>query len=141
MHTLIIDFTLAFPQAYIDVDILMELPLGVDVPKGEIRKDYVLFLFKNICGFEQASRTYFDYLCDHLRAKPIDMVPSRVDQCIWYTDGIILVIYIDECLMYSRKKSTADELKYQLSTTFIIIYGEDVNKYTGTPLSFSKHGP
>ena len=44
MHSPSIDFTLVFPQADTDVDIFVELPIGVDAPNGEVRKDYVLYL-------------------------------------------------------------------------------------------------
>ena len=43
MQTRSIYFTLAFSQADTDVEIFMELPLGVDGPKGGICKYYVLF--------------------------------------------------------------------------------------------------
>ena len=66
MYSCSIDFTLAFPQADTDVDIFMELPIGVNVPKGEVRKDYVLYLLRNIYGLKQASITYFEYLCGYL---------------------------------------------------------------------------
>ena len=105
-----IDFTLVFPQADTDADIFMELPIGVDVPKDETRNDYVLYLLKNLYGLRQSSNTYFEYLCDHLRATPIEMEPSRVDPYIWYKEGIILVIYVDDCLIFSKYKRMADEL-------------------------------
>ena len=89
MHSRSIDFTLAFPQADTDVDIFMELPIGVDVPKGKIRKDYVLYLLKNLYGLKQASKTYFEFLCGHLQADPIRMEKSKVDPCIWYKEGIV----------------------------------------------------
>ena len=82
IHLRSTDFILAFPQADTDVDIFMELPIGVDVPKDETINDYVVYLLKNLYGLRQASKTYFEYLCDHLRATPIKMEPSRVEPCI-----------------------------------------------------------
>ena len=57
-----IDFVLAFPQDYLDVDILMELPIGFVIDEaayGENRS-YVLKLNKNIYGLKQASLNWYD---------------------------------------------------------------------------------
>eukprot|EP00957_Ditylum_brightwellii_P140542 10707434-Ditylum_brightwellii.AAC.1 len=35
-----IDFILAFPQAKLDIDVFMELPIGVDPPNGASPKAY-----------------------------------------------------------------------------------------------------
>ena len=37
------------------------------------------------------------------------MEPSKVDLCIWYKEGLILVIYVDDCLIYSKDKKITDE--------------------------------
>ena len=58
IHSRSIDFTLSFPQTDTDVDIFMELPKGLDVSKGEIRKDYVLYLLNNLYRLKQASKAY-----------------------------------------------------------------------------------
>ena len=120
MHSRSIDFTLACPQADTDVDIFMELPIGVDVPKGEIRKDYVLYLLKNLYGLKQASKTYFEFLCGHLQAHPIGMGLSRVDPCVCYKEDIILIMYVDDCLIFSKSKKLTDELIDQLKEKFTL---------------------
>ena len=58
IHYRSIDFTLSFPQTDTDVDIFMELPKGLDVSKGGIRKDYVLYLLNNLYRLKQASKAY-----------------------------------------------------------------------------------
>ena len=138
MHSRSIDFTLAFPQADTDVDIFMELPIGVDVPKGKIRKDYVLYLLKNLYGLKQASKTYFEFLCGHLQADPIGMEPSRVDPCIWYKEGIVLVIYVDDCLIFSKEKPMADNLIKQLEIDFTLTDEGDVSTYLGVQVSLDE---
>ena len=138
MHFRSIDFTLAFPQADTDVDIFMELPIGVDVPNGEIRKDYVLYLLKNLYGLKQASKTYFEYLCSHLEAEPIGMESSRIDPCIWYKEGVILIIYVDDCLIFSKNKELADELIQQLRVNFTLTDEGSVESYLGVQVEFDK---
>ena len=138
MHSRSIDFTLAFLQADTDVDIFMELPIGVDVPKGKIRKEYVLYLLKNLYGLKQASKTYFEYLCGYLRADPIGMEPSRVDPCIWYKEDLILVIYVDDCLIYSKEKEATDELISQLRENFTLTDEGDVDTYLGVQVELNE---
>ena len=54
LHTKSIDFVLAYPQAYLDVDIYMELPQGFNVGPGSGR--YVLKLQNNLYGLKQAGQ-------------------------------------------------------------------------------------
>eukprot|EP00957_Ditylum_brightwellii_P143180 10909756-Ditylum_brightwellii.AAC.1 len=48
------DFVLAFPQADLDVDVFMELPIGMTVGSGH-RKDHMLGINKSIYGLKQSS--------------------------------------------------------------------------------------
>ena len=116
----------------------MELPIGVDVPKGEVRKDYVLYLLKNLYGLKQASKTYFEHLCGFLQADLIGMEPSRFAPCIWYKEGIILVIYVDDCLIYSKEKKDADELIDQLKENFTLTDEGNVDTYLGVQVSLNE---
>ena len=56
LHSKSIDFVLAFPQVDLDVDIWMELPMGIVVGSHESDSHgYVLKLKKSLYGFKQAS--------------------------------------------------------------------------------------
>ncbi len=57
-----IDFILAFPQAELDIDIWMYLPIGFQVDTENESKCYILKLNKSIYGFKQASITWFEKL-------------------------------------------------------------------------------
>jgi hypothetical protein len=54
-----IDFVLAFPQAELDINIWMYLPIGVQVDKENESKCYILKLNKSLYGLKQASHTGF----------------------------------------------------------------------------------
>lgn len=54
LHTRSIDFTLAYPQADVEVPIFMDIPVGFKVDSAE---RYVLELKKNLYGFKQAGKT------------------------------------------------------------------------------------
>ena len=77
-----IDFVLAFPQADLDVDIWMELPIGFD-PQEDPDKSprYVLKLNKNLYGLKQASFNWYEKLKEGLMNR--EFVPSEIDPCLY----------------------------------------------------------
>ncbi len=58
-----IDFVLAFPQTNLDVDICMELPMGIVInTKQDNPWAYILKLKKSLYGLKQASLNWFEKL-------------------------------------------------------------------------------
>ena len=56
LHSKSINFVLAFPQADLDIDFWMELPMGIVVGSHESKSHgYVLKLKKSLYGLKQAS--------------------------------------------------------------------------------------
>ena len=53
-----IDIVLAFPQADLNVNVYMELPIGLDGPGGG-KREYVLKLKKSLYGLKKASANWF----------------------------------------------------------------------------------
>jgi hypothetical protein len=51
-----IDFVLAFPQADVECDIYMEVPVGFDLKQK--KREFCLKLRKNIYGTKQAGRVW-----------------------------------------------------------------------------------
>lgn len=74
-HTCQIDFVLAFPQADVECDIYMAIPLGFNL-KGK-KKDYCLKLKKNIYGTKQGGKVWNKHLDKGL--KKLGYVPSKID--------------------------------------------------------------
>ena len=62
-----IDFVMAFPQADIDIDILMELP-EVIIPVGDEsnRRLYILKLNKSFYGLKQAYHNWYENIKQYL---------------------------------------------------------------------------
>ena len=56
-----IDFVLEFPQSDLDVNVYMDLPIGIDAPYGG-KRDYVLKLNKSLYSFKKDSENWFETL-------------------------------------------------------------------------------
>ena len=108
LSTSTIDFTLAFPQVDLDIDVFMELPTGMVGPDGS-RKRYVLKLNKSLYGLKQASHNWFMYLCNSLENR--GYVASSSDKCVFFKEGIILLIYVDDILIIGQDDSIVKDFK------------------------------
>ena len=90
-----IDFVQAFPQAPIQCDMYMEIPMGFEVD-GD-RKQHVLRLKQNLYGQKQAGQVWNEYLKEGLQC--IGFTPSKVDECIFYKGTTIFLVYVDDCII------------------------------------------
>ena len=88
-----VNFIMAYPQAPIEMDMYMELPTGINVKHGN-SKDHVLQLLTNLHGQKQAGRVWNAYLIEKLRK--IGFSQSLVDNCVFYRDDIIFIVYVDD---------------------------------------------
>eukprot|EP00978_Attheya_sp_CCMP212_P035308 scaffold152839_cov109-Attheya_sp.AAC.1 len=107
-HTRQIDFVLAYPQADVECDIYMEIPRGFQLPAGENSKDYALKLRRNLYGAKQASRVWAQYLTKGLIAR--GFVQSKIDECVYYRGDMILLAYVDDCIILSPNDQDIDDV-------------------------------
>ncbi len=133
LDTKSIDFVLAFPQAEIDIDIWMELPEGMD-PLGDEnnRRGYVLKLNKSLYGLKQASHNWYEKLKQSLIAR--DFVPSKIDPCIFMKDGMILLVYVDDCIIIADNIMRIDVLIHSLKNgeeKYILTEESTLDKFLG----------
>ncbi len=95
-----IDFVLAFPQADLDVDIWMYLPIGFQVDTENESKCYILKLNKSLYGLKQVSLNWFEKLKQGL----IDhgFHPSAIDPCLYFEKEMIIITDVDDCIIISN---------------------------------------
>ena len=83
-----IDFVLAFPQADLDVDIWMYLPVGFQVD-GQTEEDsnrhYILKLNKSLYGLKQASYNWYEKLKEGFKNRGLKL--SQIDPCLYMKKG------------------------------------------------------
>jgi hypothetical protein len=103
-----IDFVLAFPQADLDEDIWMDLPIGfklIDDPTEAPK--FVHKLRKNLYGLKQASFNWFAKLCDGLLDQGFRT--SSIDQCLYTKEGMMLRVYVEDCIIVGLDMSEIEE--------------------------------
>ena len=118
LHTRSIDFTLAFPQADVDVEIYMAIPYGFKVVGGGNDR-YVLELKKNLYGLKQAGKTWFEYLSTTL-TQDLGFTQSAIDQCVFYREGVVFIVWVDDCLCFHKNPKDADLLMQELMGKFTL---------------------
>ena len=100
------DITAAFLHA--------ELPPGEEVyvhqPRGFKRygSDYVLKLHRTLYGLKQSPRYFYDHLSTRLQRQ--GLTPSKFDPCLFLSKTVIVVVYVDDILLYSRNEDDIDDL-------------------------------
>ncbi|EJK58187.1 hypothetical protein THAOC_21711, partial [Thalassiosira oceanica] len=111
-----IDFVLAFPQAELDVDIWMELPLGF-APEDDLDngRKYVLKLNKNLYGLKQASYNWYEKLKKGLTDR--GFTPSTTDPCLYLKRGMIVLTYVDDCIIVGNSMDEIDDFVASMSNT------------------------
>jgi hypothetical protein len=139
-----IDFVLAFPQAELEEDIWMEIPLGVEVDgqKGE----YLLKLKRNLYGLKQASHNWFNHLKDGLEHR--GLVASEIDPCLYLGKGLAVLTYVDDCILVSTDKGKIDTLietlkngtKERPNDKYILTDEGDIDKFLGIEITHHEDG-
>eukprot|EP00957_Ditylum_brightwellii_P122357 9331467-Ditylum_brightwellii.AAC.1 len=117
LHTRSIDFILAYPQAEVKLVIYLCPPAGIILNiNGE---DVVLKLRKNLYGLKDAERTWWEHLSEGL--EKIGFKPCNADQCVWIKDGIVVVVYVDNYLIFGNEEKDVEkpvqDLKSRLDIT------------------------
>ena len=97
-----INFTLAHTQALIDIEIYLELPTGFEV-EGRERSKFILRLKKNLYSLKQAGLSWFDTLRTYLLEQ--GFMQSESDPCFFHHNKLILVCYIDDCLIFTPEQN------------------------------------
>jgi hypothetical protein len=128
-----VDFVLAFPQADLDIDIWMELPIGFQTIKDPYHSQlYVLKLKKNLYGLKQASFNWYEKLRDGLKDRGFK--PSKINQCLYMKDGMVILVYVNDCIIVGKDMGEINEFvrsMQQGSENFVLTDEGSVDKFLG----------
>ena len=91
--------------AFVHASLPPEEEIFVAQPRGLHRgNNLVLRLNKSLYGLKQAPRHFFSYLGDRLQ--DYGLTPSEHDPCLFMSRDLIVVVYVDDLLVYSRSDSS-----------------------------------
>ena len=95
-----IGFLLAFPQADLEEDIWMYLPIGFQVnghTEASFKCSFLLKLNKNVYGLKQGSYNWYKKLKKSLADRGFK--PSDIDPCLYIGNGMIILTNVDDCII------------------------------------------
>ena len=72
----------------------------------KIGGDHVLHLNKNLYGLQQGGYNFWIKLRDHLLSDGFQQ--SSSDPCVFLKKGLIVVSYVDDCLIFAPNKKDID---------------------------------
>jgi hypothetical protein len=122
-----IDFILAFPQADVECDIYMEVPVGF-VLRGD-KKKYCLKLIKNIYGTKQAGRVGNKHVNKGLLEQGYK--PSIIDPCVYYRGKTVFMIYVDNGIFAGPDRGEIETLIKEMQNKFNVTDEGDLKEYLG----------
>jgi hypothetical protein len=127
-----IDFVLAFPQAELDIDIWMYLPIGFQVDTENESKCYILKLNKSLYGLKQASLNLFEKLKQGLIDHGFHL--SAINPCLYFKKGMIIIIYVDDCIIVSdsmKDINTYVKFMKDCPEGYVLTDEGDINNFFG----------
>jgi len=134
-----VDFVQAFTQAPLDCPVYLEIPAGYHVKDGNLTfagetnknhdKSHVLKLLKNMYGLKQAGYNWYNKLTDVLL--DLGFKQSAVNKCLFICQNCVILVYVDDCLLFSSLDATLDAIIAHLKKHFNITLGSDIETYLG----------
>ena len=113
------DITAAFVHAH--------LPKGEKVyvhqPRGFNRgSQYVLSLKRSLYGMRQSPRYFFQYLSKRLEKHGV--LPSNLDPCLFCSKNLVVIVYVDDLLIYAREDKDIEDLIKKLQDDDVLLRRE-----------------
>eukprot|EP00957_Ditylum_brightwellii_P056511 4284333-Ditylum_brightwellii.AAC.2 len=63
----------------------------------------------------------------------------KAEQCAWKNDGLVIIVYVDDCLIFGNSKDEVDKVVEELRRRFDITYeGTTVEEYLGVRIDNGK---
>lgn len=134
-----VDFVAAFVNADIDKppDYDMMTPeeqsrtgVFVEMPRGFGQPGRVLKLKKSLYGLRQAPRNFFNHLKGILERIGFQQAVD-VDPCLFISDKVMILSYVDDCLFFARDQSDVDDAIAQLKKHIVLEVEDDVAGFLG----------
>ena len=137
LHTKSVDFVQTYPQAPVRSTIFLRTPPGVELKNQ--KEEMVLKLLRNLYGLKDAGRTWHQHLTDILRS--LGFTPTESDPCIYSRNHILVVLYVDDCVIVAKIKEEGDAIFDELKRTGFQMTDEgSLEEYLGLQIEHEKDG-
>lgn len=134
LETKQIDYTAAFVHAPIDCVVFVDMPKGFELP-GMVWK-----LKKSLYGLAQSPRNFFLHTKNQLTQK-LGFTQSEADPCLFISDDVICLIYVDDALLFYKDSAAVDRLTTKMTKEHIQFREEeDVAGYLGVHIDRKDDG-
>jgi hypothetical protein len=117
--------------------IFLELRMGFRL-HGHDKKDLVLKLHKNLYVLKQAGYNWYKKLKKGMTDRGYQLCPS--DPCIYTKDGIVVLVYVDHMLIFSRSMLTMEKFMQSLDNEYDFTDEGDIKSYLGIDVSKPQEG-
>ena len=124
-----VDFTNAFAQSFLEEELYMELPDGFDAE----RNTHCLKLIRSLYGLRQSAMNWFQTIALTLQNHGLEQ--SKIDPCLFFGKGLIVVLYVDDVIIFHKDKKPIDELIKALADEFPLTDEGDVTAYLGVEVT------
>ena len=126
---------LVFPQADLEEDIWMYLPIGFQVDghtEAGSERSFLLKLNKNLYGLKQGSYNWYEKIKKYLVDRGFK--PSDTDPCLCIGNGMIILTYVDDCIIVGPSMENINCFVNSMNNgygNFILTDEGDINKFLG----------
>ena len=99
----------------------------------------VLKLKRSLCGLRKSPCNFCEFLCG--KPENTGFVPSKVDPCLFVSDKVILMVCINNTLLFLPKAECVDKAIKWLKASGIKLEMEDqiVARFPGVKIDQTKH--
>ena len=129
-----VDYVSAFCQAPIEEVVYVALPRGwetlntMNIPE-QFKRNHVLKLKRSMYGLRQSPRNFFKHLKKNLEIA--GFVQSENDPCLFISDNVICVCYVDDCLWWSPEQRHIDDAIERVKVNMDLEVEDSVDGFLG----------
>ena len=131
-----IDYVNAYTQAPADCDIFMSIPASFTIQNGTL--EFSGTSARNNYGLKQAGNNWFDALKTSLLS--MQFRQSDHDPCLFIRNNCLILVYVDDCLIFSKDYAILDSVIDSLHSVFILTSQGSVGAYLGIDIKKTASG-